>query len=96
MCFDAVDKVMNHTVTNLIAQLVVVHKDVTHCLSFQQLVKKQDSVFHSDHFHTNRMLIHLCNRKKETKKNVLAYNKTRASYHLSTVRLLLFWTFFLL
>lgn len=49
MCFNAVDKVMNHTVTDLIAQLVVVHEDVTHCLSFQQLggekKRSNDSVF---------------------------------------------------
>lgn len=39
MCFNAVDKMMDHAVADLIAQLVVVHKDVTHCLGFQQLVK---------------------------------------------------------
>lgn len=44
VCFDAVDKVMDHTVTDLVAQIVVVHKDVTHCLSFQQLVTKQKSI----------------------------------------------------
>ena len=40
--FDAVDEVVNHAVTDLIAQQVVVHKDVTHRLSFKQLVKKQE------------------------------------------------------
>lgn len=44
MCFNAVDKVMDHTVTDLIAQIVVVHKNVMHCLSFQQLVTKQGSI----------------------------------------------------
>lgn len=39
MCFNAVDKMMDHAVADLIAQLVVVHKDVTQCLGFQQLVK---------------------------------------------------------
>lgn len=37
VCFDAVDKMMDHAVADLITQLVVVHKDVTHRLSFQQL-----------------------------------------------------------
>lgn len=46
VCLDAVDKMMDHAVADLIAQLVVVHKDVTHCLSFKQLVKyrRSDSV----------------------------------------------------
>lgn len=39
MCFDAVDEMMDHAVADLVTQLEVVHKDVTHCLSFQQLVK---------------------------------------------------------
>lgn len=38
VCFNAVDKMMDHAVADLITQLVVVHKDVAHCLSFQQLV----------------------------------------------------------
>lgn len=41
MRFNAVDKMMDHTLADLIAQLVVVHKDVTHCLSFQQLVRNK-------------------------------------------------------
>ena len=39
VCFNAVDEVMDHTVTDLVAQLVVVHKDVTHRLRLQQLGK---------------------------------------------------------
>ena len=35
--FDAVDEVMDHAVADLVAQLVVVHKDVTHRLRLQQL-----------------------------------------------------------
>lgn len=38
--FDAVDEVMDDAVADLITQLIVVHKDVTHRLSFQQLEKK--------------------------------------------------------
>ena len=34
---NAVDKMMDHAVADLIAQLVVVHKDVMHSLGFQQL-----------------------------------------------------------
>lgn len=39
VCFNAVDKMMDHTVADIIAQLVVVHEDVTHRLGFQQLVR---------------------------------------------------------
>ena len=37
VCFNAVDKVMDHTVADLIAKLEVVHEDVAHRLCFQQL-----------------------------------------------------------
>lgn len=53
MCFNAVDKVMDHTVTDLIAQIVVVHKDVTHRLSFQQLLEtkqQQCGLFYKSFF----------------------------------------------
>lgn len=36
--FDAMDKVMDHAVADVIAKLEVVHEDVTHGLGFQQLV----------------------------------------------------------
>lgn len=39
VCFNAVDEMMDHAVADLIAQQVVVHEDVTHRLSFKQLVK---------------------------------------------------------
>lgn len=37
MCLNAVHKVVNHAVADVVAKLVVVHEDVTHGLSFQQL-----------------------------------------------------------
>lgn len=43
---DAVDEVLDHTVTDLVAQLIVVHEDVTHRLHcVQELVKNSH-----DHF----------------------------------------------
>lgn len=41
VCFNAVDKVMDHAVADLIAKLVVVHEDVAQRLCFQQLVRPQ-------------------------------------------------------
>lgn len=38
VCFNAVDKVMDNAVADLIAQLVVIHEDVAHRLCFQQLL----------------------------------------------------------
>lgn len=37
MRFNAVDEVMDHTVADLVAKLVVVHENVAHRLCFQQL-----------------------------------------------------------
>lgn len=60
MCFNAVDKVMDHTVTDFIAQIVVVHKDVTHRLSFQQLLetKQQQCGLFYKSFFFNSLLTH--------------------------------------
>lgn len=54
--FDAVDKMMDHPLTDLIAQLVVVHKDVAHRLSFQQLEKSRSC--EDDNVHLNGTLNH--------------------------------------
>lgn len=42
---NAVDKVVDHAVADVVAELEVVHEDVTHGLSFQQLVGDTTEVF---------------------------------------------------
>lgn len=69
VCFDAVDEVMDHAVADLVAQLVVVHKDVTHRLRLQQLGENTEDLYNVS------KRIYLQNRKTETKKSGPAHKK---------------------
>lgn len=66
VCFDAVDEVMNHAVADFITQLEVVHKNMTHGLSFQQLMKeqKQKSAVIQRHFYPQNIDLFLTDTKR--------------------------------
>ena len=42
MSLDAVNKMVDHTVTDIVAQIEVVHEDVAHGLSLQELEREKD------------------------------------------------------